>query len=46
LQSGASRKEEKILFLEASSVAGQEEVEGDPGQGREEDKDLYTTRTA
>jgi hypothetical protein len=48
-QSGANRAQEKVFFIgkissdEPGSVV---EVEGDPGQGRQEDRDLYTTRTA
>ncbi len=47
-QSGANRAQEKVVFIaESSGEAGSVvEVEGDPGQGRQEDRDLYTTRTA
>ena len=49
-QSGTTvKKQEKVVFIpeskEEEEVAGMK-MEGDPGQGKEEDKDLYTTRTA
>ena len=48
-QSGTTvKKQEKVVFIPESKeeeVAGMK-MEGDPGQGKEEDKDLYTTRTA
>lgn len=45
IESEANKKHEEIVFIGANSDAPRE-VEGDPGQGKEEDKDLYTTRTA
>jgi hypothetical protein len=33
-----------VVFI-PESVESVGKVEGDPGQGREEDKDLYTTRS-
>jgi hypothetical protein len=43
-QNGATKKREKVVFVGESTDTLK--VEGDPGQGREEDKDLYTTRTS
>ena len=51
-QSGTTvKKQEKVVFIPESKEEEEVEVagmkmEGDPGQGKEEDKDLYTTRTA
>ncbi len=46
-QSGANKTQEKVVFIgESSGEADSVVVEGDPGQGRQEDRDLYTTRTA
>merc|ERR1711872_828315 len=40
----ASSNKDKIIIQKESTAGGAEVVEGDPGQSKEEDRDLYTTR--
>lgn len=43
----AAKKQEKVVFIaQSKEEAAVVKVEGDPGQGREEDRDLYTTRSS
>jgi len=39
--SGGANKSQVVFLTTATTVTG---VEGDPGMGTDEDKDLYTTR--
>eukprot|EP00090_Calanus_glacialis_P004931 TRINITY_DN13730_c0_g1_i1.p1 TRINITY_DN13730_c0_g1~~TRINITY_DN13730_c0_g1_i1.p1 ORF type:complete len:117 (-),score=43.94 TRINITY_DN13730_c0_g1_i1:113-463(-) len=43
-ESSTSKKAAAVVFLPPSSLVTPDPVEGDPGMGSDEDRDLYTTR--